>query len=256
MSLTDSIFFHLGTIGELFDSYLNESNPECIHFRASLGFTPYKSLGDDKSSELRKGGVILNSKIDFDTHSLNSKCIVEYCRFDGGQRIQLEIGEFCYLSNCALLEKEMKSKTVETTKLKVPENTCMHTVPVYVEDTLAIKFVCIFFDRFDDLKKQYNQLDTLRFLGKTNCSRLLAQIGVEPGESVSVWNIRVFQACDTMSEAFLSALEFVHKFRQDEEENEYFFSRKVSTVRLSLFDILRVNSFEHILAYRIENSLI
>jgi hypothetical protein len=154
MALTDSSFFHLGTIGELFDSYLNDTNPESVQLRDSLVFTPFKLAKNANASSLN--GVVMDSRIGVKC-KLNKKSIVEYCFLD--DEIELELGEFSYLSNCAIKSGELSGTT---SKIIVPNDICMHTIPVRAANTT--KFVTIFFDRHDDLKKDYPSLKMLTFL--------------------------------------------------------------------------------------------
>ncbi len=256
IALTDSSFFHLGTIGELFDSYLNETHPESIEFRTSLGFKPFK-IANAHANFLNLNGVVMDSRIGLKC-KLSKQSIVEYCFFD--DQVEIELGEFSYLSNCAIKSEELAQKSYH---FRIPNDVCMHTIPVRNSKN-ENKFVTIFFDRHDDLKKEYETVRLVKFLSVSD--GFLDEVGLVELTNLnsnSIWNIKVFKAYDTMSESFARSLEFLIHFKSSNNQerkiflSEYF--RRLSELKnefYSLFDILKVNNFEKMIEFRINHSLI
>jgi hypothetical protein len=267
LALTESKFFHLGTIGELFDSYLNQSSLESIELRNSLVFTPVKFANDLAltANVSTLGGVLMNTRIGSNCQ-LNKKFIIEYCLFDA--ELELDIGDFCYLSNCSVRLAELSGTNINVHHLRIPDNICMHTIPVRTraETTsgITIKYVTIFFDRNDDLKKEYSSLRVLKFLNASDgFLDGLSLVELTNPSSRSIWNVKLFRAYETMSESFVKSLEFATRFNSTQDADrqtyflEYFRKEERAEIELfSLFDILKVNFFEKMIDFRIDNLLV
>lgn len=78
----------------------------------------------------------------------------------------------------------------------------MHTLTIK-EDNKS-KYVTIFFNKDDDLKKAYNDLSQLVFLGQKLPEKLLASLKLT-NETKSIWNLKVFKSTDSMSQSFIKS---------------------------------------------------
>ena len=233
-----SDFFHLGTVNELLDFYLNEESSESVKFRRSLCFAKQipKRVGGDAS------GCVLYSKLGAKCE-LSELSLVEYCCFDDGTR--LKVNDFCFINNCSVKSEELD---VSSLNLEVPANVCMHTIPIRVNS--EIRYATIFFNRNDDLKKSYNSISDIKLLGMSLPNELCG-LKLTHLNNNSIWSLKVFKYYETMSESFVNSLGFV---------NGYLKGNKLSSESLneavSLFDILKLQSFEHIISFRLDNGLL
>ena len=242
----NSNFYHLGTVNELLSFYLDETLEEALEFRKNLCFARFKSkLGSDLSVA---DGIVLNSKISQNT-KLSKLSLIEYCFIDDD--IHLNANDFCLLSNCMIRSLDLLKVDKKEFVFSIPSNICMHTISIQ-----GGKYLTIFFNRNDDLKKSYDKLSTMVFLGKTlpselcACEKLLKRSINEPN---SIWNLRIFRSYDTMTESFYFALKFLNEYlssglRHDEFSDD-------SNI-FSLFDILKMQDYERMINFRIENDLL
>lgn len=248
MALRDSDFFHLGTMSELLDLYLSATSPLAESFRRALGFTRLKSSKLPTDNAHNIAGCVLSSRLGKNT-TTNEQSLLECCVTDDVTRIR--VGQMCYLSNCMILNEE-------AAMLEIPDNVCMHTMPIKAAVGGEFAYVTVFFDRRDDLKKAYSSLDKCHFLGKCIPNKLVRvlQDRIGPGASsnnCSIWSLKIFYAFSTMSESFRRSLEFVHRYLNKDEVD---FESDRLTESFSLFDLLKCACFEKMLSYRLENQLI
>ena len=91
----------------------------------------------------------------------------------------------------------------------------MHTVAVRADG--QTKYVTIFFQRADDLKRSYQALSEVRFLGKVLPEQVANVVGAGKADTLawSIWDLRVFGGADTMSESFAIALSFIDSYLGD-----------------------------------------
>ena len=128
----------------------------------------------------------------------------------------------------------------------------MHTVAVRADG--QTKYVTIFFQRADDLKRSYQALSEVRFLGKVLPEQVANVVGAGKADTLawSIWDLRVFGGADTMSESFAIALSFIDSYLGDGGAS--WASAKGqggSALKLySLFDILREQDFQSMVDFR------
>ena len=123
----------------------------------------------------------------------------------------------------------------------------MHTLTIK-EDNKS-KYVTIFFNKDDDLKKAYNDLSQLVFLGHKLPEKLLAELKLTY-ETKSIWNLKVFKSADTMSQSFIKSYEFIHDYLNltailSDKDTFY-----------SLFDLLKLQNYDQMLSLRAEHGLV
>ena len=233
-ALKDSEFFHLGTINELLDLYLNSESQFAAEFRKSLGFTRLKNSNFD----VKTNCCIMNSKLSGKT-SISDGSILEYCLVD--ETTKIDIGRNCFISNCLAKSEQ---------NLQVADNICLHTIAVIIGD--EFKYSTVFFDRRDDLKKVYGDLRELKFLGKNLPQKLVEYLeSSETKMNNTIWELRLFRAYDTMSESFEKSLDFVNRYLNN--ENVDF---ELSLGLYSLFDLLNNRCYERMISFRKDNRLI
>lgn len=260
LALSHSQFFHLGTIPEILELYLADSD-EARSFRRAICFTHRKpAKGSDLGVDVvagaaaeRRGGLYY-SRLN-EACRLSATSLLEYCFVGDGLALELEDG--AYVNSCRLRASELSDANGSLNRLfRVPKNTCMHTVAIRAagRDDNQVSYVTIFFQRDDDLKKGYESLSDLNWLGKTLSQTMANQLTSSPelAPACSVWSLRVFRAASTMSESFVSALRFCHSYLQEKEAEKEDSSLDVSGQLYSLFDILRLQSFESMIQFREE----
>jgi len=167
--------------------------------------------------------------------------ILEYCLV--GEASKLSVGQNSFISNCWI------DGDVD---LKVPDNVCLHTIPVKIGNEL--RYATIFFDRRDDLKKVYSDLSEVRFLGKQFGQNLLNMIRHGATQSNSIWGLKIFRAYDSMSESFRQSIEFVQSYLQESNLEEYF--KDSPNLFYSLFDLLEYRCYEAMISFRLDNRLL
>ncbi len=255
LSLTDSDFYHLGTVNELLDLYLDDNSPVSIKFRKFSNFTKFKIKNEwtNNFSDNRLKNVVINSKISSNFCDFNQKSLIEYCFID--KDINLCVDEFCYLNNCMLIKKDLNPSEM----LNVPANICMHTVPINNENTT--KYITIFFNRNDDLKKDYESIESIIFLGQTIPNQFLEPIRFTNQNAFSIWNMKIFKAFNKTTDSFVNSLKFINNYLSLKNENKMIadlttYWSEDDDKLYSLFDMLRLNQYETMLSYRLNNEMI
>jgi fucose-1-phosphate guanylyltransferase len=246
LALKDSDFYHLGTLNEMLDVYSSDSL-YAKKFRESISFThckPNQFVGQHAL------GCILNSKVNQLLKS-ESDSYIEYSFVD--EDITLSLGKLSLLSNCMLNKKEIANR--ERLELQVPANVCLHTIPIKCasqteKTTFITKYVTVFFNRNDDLKKKYKSAQAVVFMGRQIHEAIASTIGKTFENENSIWSLKLFAAHETMSESFLKALDLIDYFLSD-------LPRQVvnSTELYSLFDLLYLNDYERMISFRTEFKL-
>jgi hypothetical protein len=246
LALKDSDFFHLGTLNEMLDVYSSESS-YARKFRESVCFSRCKPIQSVGNQAL---GCILNSKVNRLFKS-ESSSYIEYSMIDEG--ISLSLGTFSFLSNCMLSIQELGKR--DRLEFNVPDNVCLHTISIKCTDqtsvrTFITKYVTVFFDRNDDLKKKYESVQSVVFLGRPIGTGVASTIRKTYENENSIWSLKLFAACETMSESFLKALDLIECFLSGLPSQEL-----DSTERYSLFDLLYSHDYERTISFREELNL-
>jgi len=247
LALTDSEFFHLGTVPELLNLYLDKTSAEAQHFRHSVCFKRLK-LSCEHSREMAfLKGCAFYSSIKGVCHQEETS-LMEFCSIGKGVSIELE--RFTYVNNCSLRACELAGVWEINRPLRVLENTCFHTVSIRIDG--RVMFVTVFFGRNDDLKKVYGSVGEIEFLG----SRVLERVVQRRPGVCSVWGLRLFKACETMSRAFVEAAEFVREYLSGDVKGICERVANEETGVYCLFDLLEVQSHEEMVRFREENCLV
>ena len=197
-------------------------------------------------------GCILNSRVG-QACQLSILSLLEYCFVD--TEVRLITNDYCLLNNCMLTSSELSLTNLHEITFNVPANICMHTIPIK-SGVSSAKYLTIFFDRNDDLKKNYELFSSMIFLGKLlpdEVTESESQLKHAVTDANSIWNLRIFKACNTMSESFVWALKFVNGYLSSRLDTEVF-TESVSNM-YSLFDVLKVNDYERMISFRIDNGL-
>lgn len=220
IALNDSKFYHLGTINELLNYYLDD-NQESIEFRENICFQNLKN------SNINANGCIQHSNL-VNIKSNGNKYLLEYCLIDQ----EIVLNDYCYLNNCKFTKEECKT----ISQIIIPSDICMHTIAI--TENCQRKFVTIYFNRNDDLKKYYLELKEVKFLGKKlNDSKFIDQIIESNSRRFSIWDLKLFSSEVNMSLSFVKAVEAIHTILNDLPDikirNTY-----------SLFELLEICDFE------------
>lgn len=245
INLTDSIFYHLGTTNELLDFYLNENSLEAIEFRKNICFSKLKIKNENVDWSILKG-CVQNSIVNSDC-KLSNLSLLEYSYIDKG--IKLVLNDYCFLNNCAIKISELNAYDLNS--FNVPPNVCMHTLAIS-DISNQSKFVTIFYNRNDDLKKCYNEQAQVVFLGKPMLKQLADKIKLT-NNSNTIWNLKLFKAFNTMSESFVKSLEFINAYLNNMDD--CFFDSYLDTC-YSLFDLLKLQNYTNMLNFRYHNKLL
>ena len=155
------------------------------------------------------------------------------------------------LNNCMLTISELKKFNQVDFVFNIPSNICMHTIP-----TKNGKYLTIFFNRNDDLKKNYDTLNCLIFLGKKLPKELCLlekSLKYSLSDSNSIWNLRIFRSYDTMTESFFYSLKFIDDYLNERNMDQSILVDNVESY--SLFDILKIQDYEKMILYRIDMGL-
>lgn len=236
VALHNSEFFHLGTVNELLDLYLNRNSALAKSFRQTIGFTHLKNAGVTSSSAFQDS-CIINSRLGENT-SIQDGSLLEYCFVS--PNTQLTVGRNCFISNCLINSDSA---------LNIPDNVCLHTIPAIIEDKL--QYFTIFFDCRDDLKKVYTDLSQVRLLNKQIPMKVVDLLRTNGTHSISIWSLKIFQGYASMNESFNKSLVFVQQYLDEK------FDDCVSNdqSRYSLFDLLKNRSFHAMISFRKSNGL-
>jgi len=249
INLTNSIFYHLGTINELLDFYLNTNETNACQFRENICFKRLKLKNNDNNhSQSNLNGCVQNSHINplVKTSSLS---LLEYSFIDDD--IELILNDYCFLNNCMLKKSELNNiNNNDQLRFEIPANICMHTISIKLNDQLE-EYVTIFFNKNDDLKKNYNNLNEIIFMNKILPERLAGCLKLT-NESNTIWNLKIFQSANTMSESFVKSLNFINKYN-----NELWNDDLMPELKLfSLFDLLKLQNYENMISFRTEHGLL
>lgn len=241
ISLFDSHFFHLGTTSELLDFYLDENSQDSLRFRKSICFTNQKFNRNNINDFENLKGCIYYSKVN-EQSKLNAKSLIEFTFIDEG--IRLCLGDFAFVNNCMLSALEMPE--LRGAQIEVPSNVFMHTISIKVDN--GLRYVTIFFDKDDNVKKVYKDLKSLIFLGKHLPDDLIK--AMENPKKNSVWGLKIFNAEKTMSESFVTSLRFIKAYLNG-DLNDMLNEKLVS---YSMFDLLEMNDCEDMIEFRERNN--
>lgn len=230
LALNDSDFFHLGTLAETLELYFGHSiygekfrKNVCMNIKSSLAV----------NSTIGRGVTLSESSL------------VDYCHFD--DEVSLDVGAYCYVNNCMVDKSEFDYSSTKRPSLKVPDNVSLHTIAIVDPQSNATKYVTIFIDQRDDLKKMYDNLASVRFLNLNLRSELVAKLGeCKP----TIWQLKLFTAFDTMSESFVRSVTFLNDYLQTENSLEFDQNER----RYCLFDLLNYQNFEKMISYREGNN--
>jgi len=246
LALTNSEFFHLGTVNEIMSFYFDLTSTEAFNFRHSVCFKKLKFKFEGKHKKNITNGCVYYTTIKGDCCQKEGS-LMEFCYI--GEDILIEQEKNSYINNCSLKACELIGKWDTSEPLKVPESTCFHTMCIKIGD--KTKFVTVFFGRNDDLKKLYESVADIEFLGR----RMLEGVLVIP-EINSVWGLRIFQASDTMSESFVRAIQFVEEYLSGDVKG---LCKKIINEQKDVycfFDLLDLQSHEEMIKFREGNFLI
>ncbi|CAF0705956.1 unnamed protein product [Brachionus calyciflorus] len=247
LAMTNSDFYHLGTVNEVMNYYFDTNDNVSIKFRNELCFEKIKKSNFYQDKNFNTEGCLIYSYAGLKCKiGLNS--ILEYCYF--GDNISLTTGNYTFLNNCMV-------NNYDGRHLKIPDNVCIHTIPVNLKKPngdFEIKYVTIFFNRNDDLKKNYKDLSKMFFLENQLGDNLSAIVSCLNGNSI--WNLKIFRACDTMSTSFLCSYNFIENFIKFKLDAIIEFLTTDKEDLFSLFDLLEHNSYEKMIEYRLEYGLI
>ena len=278
IALENSIFYHLGTINELLDLYLNDEgeNVYFTNFRNSIKYKNVKSsfyVKESGEKEIFNENLkfcAINSVMSVSNINLSSSCLLEYCYFDlKNSPIKLNINSYCYLNSCYLNANELETID-EDMVLNIPSNLCLHTIPVFENEN--IKYVTVFYSKNDNLKATYPSFDTIKLLNRmvfvdkkmVSCEkfeRLISQPqSSDESNKYTFWNLRIFKVEDTMSKSFINAVNLINLYTKSQTYDdalkvfEEILNDKIvkKCVFYSLFDLLSNCDYETMILHRIK----
>lgn len=173
-------------------------------------------------------GCVMHSCLPTESY-ISSTAIVEFCKFD----IPVKVGQNCILSSCEF-ESKVRVKDAETgmsilveymnhlETLDFPNDLFIHTIPI--NENSRTKFVTVFFDIKDDLKKEAPRVDIKRlpFLGKfvEDYTAMLSIdiVSVRPictNSKINLWYSNLFPVAGDSSESLALALQCLHAVKTD-----------------------------------------
>jgi hypothetical protein len=248
IGLTDSYFYHFGTINEIHDLYFVNSSVESQIFRSNLSLTKLKNtrpINNDTTTNC----YIISSDLSANFKPGNFN-IIEFCSITD-KDVQLNMGDHVLLSNCMISKEELPGRDDNNFTFNLPNDICIHTIPVRSK-TDRIAFVTIFFNRNDDLKKNYEKICDLKFLGTLMPVSLAESVKSSRKDQNSIWSVRLFETRNTMSESFVQAVEFINKYLSTDAIGglSSVELKKSEGEALSLFEILQRANYDRMLAFR------
>jgi hypothetical protein len=236
ITLEKSNFYHLGTINELFDSYMAQDDMS-TEFRKQICFCKSKNT---IPSICNADTVLLKSHVEGGSSVvIQPNCLIEYCDLRVEDGVQFEIMANCYLNNCVFDTSDAKP---DDTVVRIPPSTCIHTIGI--NEGSATKYVSVCFSRNDDLKKTYPARESIVFLGRTINS---LNVELSPS-SCSIWNLRIFPSATTPSKSFYECTKLIDAYLQNKLD-EYLISKR-SQAFYSLFDLLSVCNYDEMIEMR------
>ncbi len=245
IALNRSQFHHFGTVSECLDHFC-----EGDVLGRVMGFQKWvssKRIGSDEDTEEptpkrarrddaeKMKGCVMRSALHADS-VVDERSVVEFCHFE----IPVTVGRGSIISNCELLRSAREEQIV------LPENTFLHTVPLFVGD--ATKFATVVFGSDDDLKKSVT-IETCGDLGF--CGRTLKEMfdstldsSVFADGKASLWTAKLFPAADTMSESMSCALRLLEAGKSKLKRPKF------SAPSVSVADIVNCKDVSSMLEYR------
>lgn len=186
-------------------------------------------------------GCVMHSNLHSESY-ISAMSVIEFCSFS----VPVTVGQCCILSNCEFKAdvrvKEADGKTPFTVEflntlqsLNFPNDLFVHTIPITDND--QIKYVTVFFDIKDNLKKEAPGRDIKRlpFLGKlvedftALTGRDVAKVNPDNKDSkLNLWNSNLFPVTDDTSESLLLALKCIEAVKTD----------KTNLVSLAMFRLV------------------
>lgn len=233
IALDNSKFYHLGTLNEIFELYFNESDANSIEFRDKIAF---ETNGMDG-----KQLCLINTKFKESRVYFGSSCILEHCVFDLNESTQLNIGANCYLNNCILIKSELNILKLEN-NLQLPSNIFLHTIPI-----LDNRYVTIFFEMSDNLKKNYKSFAEVKFLNRDGVTLNKFKNNLLKDNSLnefSLWDLRLYTSKATASESFIEACKFMNYYLKSGED---ILTTETIDNKFSLFDLLKLANYERMI---------
>lgn len=173
-------------------------------------------------------GCVMHSYLPTESY-ISSTAIVEFCKFD----IPIKVGQNCILSNCEF-ESKVRVKDAETgvsvlvaymnhlETLVFPNDLFIHTIPI--NENGQTKYVTVFFDIKDNLKKEAPGMDIKRlpFLGRfVEDYTAMLSIDIDSVRSIctdskiNLWCSNLFPVAGDSSESLALALQCLHAVQTD-----------------------------------------
>ena len=198
--LKASNFYHLGSITEMMYHFTKD-----ITISRDLGFQ--KNVSTSIIPEC-SDGTVKRSRVDNSLFSgcsmhnsvtegarLHSTSVMEYCNFS----VPCNIAKSCVLSNCEYTDDGVNV-------INVKSETFLHTIPIKENKNGIITYVTVLFSTCDDIKRVSDEVLSLPYYGNKLLSVTSAwstpTISFTHNHKMSLWNARLFPACDTMSASF------------------------------------------------------
>ena len=255
IALNASQFHHFGTISECLDNF---SEKDVLG--KQMGFKKWVSSkvleegeqeegGPTKAKRARKReresnllGCVMMSAVHKDSN-IHERCLVEYCHFE----VPVDVGCNNLLSNCEVLAEDVK----DGERLKLPNNSFMHTVPITYLNTT--KYATVVFGSDDNLKKKVplENAGDLLYFGKSlkevfsNAEIKLNADAFKDGSSVvSLWSMKLFPLADTMSKSFIGTIKHITSLKGGSRYSI------AAQHRVSMADIMEVKDVSTMLKYR------
>ncbi|CAL1529971.1 unnamed protein product [Lymnaea stagnalis] len=274
--LNASAFIHIGTTAEfLYHFCMDSVFQDRMAFEKNVfnGWTNFNHSAqpsNSSSSNIAQTSCIMHSLINSQS-AIDEKCVIEYCDFE----VPVQVSSGCILSNCQLTKSE---STLSKSSQVIPSHSFLHTVPIF--DNGAVKFVTIFFNIRDDLKKSttFEELENLPFMDSDIGQFLLAQgltkmdiiprkqnylFGSQKSQScpatacpspqassgdcgvehikLSLWNLKLYPAKSTMTASLEDAILSLSSSNRADH---------ISAAKFSVADLLKVKDVRSMLKFR------
>lgn len=258
-----SKFVHIGTTRELIHHFCRDDVFQCEMALEKDVFNAWPSLehngkldGMQKGNQVSINACVIHSLIP-SSSKIAADCVIDYCHFD----IPVTIQAKCILSNCQVLNQKQKERR---SPLIIPQEMFIHSVPIFVQN--STKFVTVFFHVDDNLKKStpVADVESLPFLSSTVGSFLhsrrmrlddvlpknmkisqsdLKGNGAISTSKVTLWNLKLFPAMESMTSSFEEALSAISSHTPEK-------SARQEVELFSLADLLRMKDVKSMLHFR------
>ncbi|KAK3100415.1 hypothetical protein FSP39_019622 [Pinctada imbricata] len=228
LAMNSSKFVHIGTTKEYIHHFCFDQV-----FQKELGlqkdvFNAWIEEADGGPAKKMKlstisSGCVMHSAIPADLF-VSENTVVEYCDFN----VPLDIGQNSIISNCCVLKSNLPPKT---TKVRIPHNVFLHTVPV--KNAKGTQFATVAFHINDNLKKEIQAADfqKLPYLGydvEDAVKYCHIDIATSKGQGdhhdntdgksiYSLWNLCVFPLEPNMTLSLLSALDLIRAIQKKDD---------------------------------------